>query len=177
MTAIDWIIDITLILIVLRQLREDKLTPIFVLIPGAIVAFTGYRYLHGLPSGGGDLALVVILTAVGTLLGLAGGVLTRVRGRNGSAYVQAGPAAAAIWVASMSARLAFIIWITHSGEATITRFSIKHDIHSATTWQTALVLLALSEVVVRIATIVVRGIRVSRLTAAPAQQPGLSTVR
>jgi hypothetical protein len=179
MTTTDWLIDIVLILIVVRQLRQERLTRRFVIIPAVIVAYVAHTYLHGLPSGGNDLALVVVFTAVGAGLGLLGGLLTRVWGRDGSAYVQAGLAAAGLWVASMTARLGFIIWITHaSGEAAIARFSAAHGIHSADTWQTALVLLALSEVIVRIGIIVLRGVRASRLTAARAdQQQPLTAVR
>ena len=61
----------------------------------------------------------------------------------------------------MTARLAFIIWITHSGGPALTRFSIRHDITGADVWSTALVLLALAEVTARIGTIVVRGYRVA----------------
>jgi hypothetical protein len=167
MTTSDWIIDIALVLIVVRQLREEKLTRRFVIIPAAIVAYVAHSYLHGLPSGGADLTLVVLAVALGATLGLAGGLLTSVRGRDGSAYVKAGPAAASLWIASMTARLGFIVWITHSsGEHALARFSAAHGIHSAQTWQTALVLLALSEVAVRILTIVLRG-----LQAADASRP------
>ncbi len=66
---------------------------------------------------------------VGTALGLIGGLLTRVFARDGQTVVQAGPAAASLWVGSMGARLAFIIWITHSaGEAHLAHFSIAHSI-------------------------------------------------
>jgi hypothetical protein len=183
MTTTDWIIDIVLILIVVRQLRQAKLTRRFVIIPAAIVAYVAHSYLHGLPSGGNDLALVAVFTATGAILGLLGGLLTRVWSRDGSAYVQAGPAAAGLWVASMTARLGFIIWITHpSGEAAITRFSIAHGIHDASTWQTALVLLALAEVIVRIGLIVVRGVRATRISRTSADpitdnQSRLTTVR
>lgn len=175
MTTSDWIIDIALILIVVRQMREEKLTKRFVIIPAAIVAYVAHSYLHGLPSGTANLTLVGGAVAVGSVLGLVGGLLTRVRGEAGAAYVKAGPAAAGLWIASMTARLGFIIWITHSGgEQALARFSAAHGITTATTWQTALVLLALSEVVVRIATIVVRGLLAaekSRPAAAVAASP------
>lgn len=160
MTTTDWIIDIVLVLIVVRQLREERLTRRFVLIPAAIVWFTAHSYLHGLPSAGNDLVLIGGCVLAGATLGLAGGLLTKVRGEGGHAFVKAGPAAAALWIGSMTARLGFIVWITHgSGPAHLASFSRAHAITGADAWQTALVLLALSEVVVRIGVIVARGFR------------------
>ena len=132
MTTTDWIIDIALILIVVRQMREERFTLRFVALPLGIVAFVAHTYLHSLPTSGNDLALIVGSLAVGTALGVVGGLITRVRGADGEAYVQAGPAAATLWILSMSARLGFILWITHSaGEAALGRFSIAHHITSA----------------------------------------------
>jgi hypothetical protein len=165
MTTTDWIIDIALILIVVRQLREERLTLRFVAIPLGIVAYVAHSYLHSLPTAGNDLALVALSLAVGTTLGVLGGLLTRVRGADGQAYIQAGPTAAALWIGSMTARLGFIIWITHSaGEAALGRFSVTHHITGADVWQTALVLLALSEVVARVGLIVIRGLRARTAT-------------
>jgi hypothetical protein len=168
MTTTDWIIDITLVLIVLRQMRAERFNLRFILLPLGIVAFTAHKYLTGLPTGGNDLALVGTCLAAGTALGLVGGMITRVFARDGHTFVQAGPGAASLWVASMGARLAFIVWITHSAGAThLAHFSKAHSITAADVWQTALVVLALSEVIVRIGTITVRAQRVSNSLAAP----------
>ena len=177
MTTTDWIIDIVLVLLVLRQIREERLTLRFIAIPLGIVAYTAHSYLHSIPTAGHDLALVIGAVLAGVTLGVIGGLVTRVRAADGTAYVRAGWAAASLWVASMGARLAFIIYITHSaGEAWLTRVSISHDITSADVWQTALVLLALSEVVTRVGTIVIRGrVLAARTVAAPAAEQ-LATV-
>ncbi|MCW2528370.1 MAG: rane protein, partial [Pseudonocardiales bacterium] len=114
MTITDWIIDIALVLIVLRQMRAEHFSLRFILLPLGIVAFTAHKYLTGLPTGGNDLALIGGCLAAGTVLGLVGGIITRVFTRDGKTFIQAGPAAATLWVASMGARLAFIVWITHS---------------------------------------------------------------
>ena len=161
MTTTDWIIDIALILIVIRQLREEQLTLRFVLLPLGIVAFVAHKYLHAVPTSGHDLVLVGLALALGTVFGIAGGLLTRVRAEDGRAYVRAGAGAAALWIGSMTARLGFIIWITHSGQDDLVRFSIGHHL-SADVWQSALILLALSEVVTRVAIIVARGMLVTR---------------
>lgn len=171
MTTTDWIIDIVLVLIVVRQIREEQLTARFVLLPAGIVAFVAHKYLHGIPTAGHDLWLVGASLAAGTVLGVAGGLLTKVRAEQGKAYVQAGWAAASLWVASMSARLGFIVWITHStGGAALGRFSAAHDITGAQVWQSALVLLALSEVIARIGVIAVRGGVLAARTAPEARQ-------
>ncbi len=156
MTTTDWIIDIALIFIVLRQMREERLSLRTVLLPLGIVVFVAHKWLHTIPTTGNDLVLVVGCILLGTVFGIAGGLLTKVRVHEGQAYIKAGLAAAGLWVASMTARLGFIIWITHSGQDSIVRFSIDNHL-SADVWSTALVLLALSEVVTRIGIIVVRG--------------------
>lgn len=172
MTTTDWIIDIALILIVVRQMREERFTLRFVALPLGIVAYVAHTYLHSLPTSGNDIELIAASLAVGTALGVVGGLITRVRGADGEAYAQAGPAAAALWIASMTARLGFILWITHSaGEAALGRFSIAHQISDANVWQTALVLLALSEVISRIGIIAVRALR------ARAAAPSTSTAK
>ena len=177
MTTTDWIIDVVLVLIVLRQIREEKFTARVVIIPAVIVAYVAHSYLHSFPTGGNDLLLIGLATGLGAVLGLAGGLLTRVRSADGAAYIKAGPAAAGIWIASMTARLGFIIWITHSsGSASIARFSEAHYITAADSWQTALVLLALSEVVIRIGLITVRALRAARTTAPTTAQPASQTV-
>lgn len=161
MTTTDWIIDIALVLIVIRQLREEQLTLRFVLLPLGIVAFVAHKYLAAVPTTGHNLVLIGLALALGTTFGVAGGLLTRVRAEDGRAYVRAGFGAAALWVGSMTARLGFIIWITHSGQDDLVRFSITHHL-SADVWQSALVLLALSEVVTRVGIIVARGMLVTR---------------
>ncbi|MCW2528180.1 MAG: integral rane protein, partial [Pseudonocardiales bacterium] len=140
-----------------------------------IVAFTAHKYLTGLPSGGNDLALIGICLAAGIALGLVGGLITRVFTRDGQTFVQAGPGAASLWVASMGARLAFIVWITHSaGGAQLAHFSLDHSITGAGVWQTALVVLALSEVIVRIATIACRaGLSHSATASTPSKADGI----
>jgi hypothetical protein len=74
----------------------------------------------------------------------------------------------------MSARLGFILWATSSnGEAALGRFSQTHDITGSDVWTTALVTLALSEVLVRLAIIVGRGVLLAQATRRP--RPVLAT--
>ncbi|MFI9272229.1 hypothetical protein ACIGXM_16105 [Kitasatospora sp. NPDC052896] len=158
MTLSDWIIDLVLLLIVFRQLREERLTARTLLLPLAIVGWVANSYLHHIPTAGNDMVLVVVFASIGITFGLCGGLLTRVRKVNGHVHIKASAGAAALWVISMGFRLGFAIWSTHpSGTASLGRFSATHDITSGQAWVAALVLMALSEVVVRLGTIVVRG--------------------
>lgn len=158
MTLTDWIIDIALILIVFRQLREERLTIRTILLPLVIMGWAATTYLHSVPTAGNDLLLITLLTAVGAVFGLFGGLFTRVRHSDGAVRIRATASAAAIWVISMGARAAFAVWATYpSGSADIGRFSAAHDITSGQAWVTALLLMAFGEVIVRLAVIIVRG--------------------
>ncbi|WP_328317585.1 hypothetical protein [Streptomyces sp. NBC_00388] len=158
MTLTDWIIDILLLLIVLRQLREERLTPRTVLLPLGIIAWTGYNYLDGFPTAGNDLGLIAGFAGVGIVFGLASGLLTRVRYAEGHVRIKATASAAALWVICMGFRLGFAVWSSHSsGRTHLAHFSVAHDITTGQAWVVALVLMAFGEVVVRLGTIVARG--------------------
>lgn len=158
MTLTDWIIDIALLLIVFRQLREERLSARTVLLPLAIIGWTAISYLDDIPTAGNDVTLAVVFAAVGIAFGLVSGLLTRVRYADGHARIKATAGAAGLWVLSMGFRLAFAVWSSHpSGAAHVAHFSAAHDITSGQAWVVALVLMAFGEVIVRMGTIVVRG--------------------
>ncbi|MET8980014.1 hypothetical protein ABZX85_30865 [Streptomyces sp. NPDC004539] len=167
MNTTDWITDIALVLIVFRQLREDRLSLKSYLIPLGIVAFVASQYLTGVPTGGNDLVLIGALTAVGAALGIAGGVFTRIRAVGGHLLIKAGVASALLWVLGMGARMAFQIWVDHGGADDVARFSVTHHITSSDAWVAAFVLMAMTEVITRLATIFVR----SRVAARAPQGP------
>ncbi|MFD6936622.1 hypothetical protein ACFWAP_10790 [Streptomyces goshikiensis] len=166
MTATEWITDIALILIVFRQLREGRLDRKTFLLPLGIVAFVAYTYLDSVPTGGNDLVLIAALTAVGAALGVAGGVYTRIRALDGNLLIKAGAVSAVLWIVGMGARMGFQTWVEHGGGAEpVARFSLAHHITSQQAWVAAFVLMALTEVVTRVATIYIRS-RGHRLAAA-----------
>ncbi|NGO70371.1 hypothetical protein [Streptomyces boncukensis] len=156
MTTVEWITDIALVLIVLRQLREDRLDRKTFLIPLGIVAYVAYSYLDDIPTGGNDLVLVGALMAVGAVLGVAGGIYTRIRAVGGHLMIKAGAVSAILWVLGMGARMGFQIWTDHGGADAVARFSVAHHITSDQAWVAAFVLMAVTEVVTRVATIYVR---------------------
>ncbi|MFI0977550.1 hypothetical protein ACH4SP_11025 [Streptomyces sp. NPDC021093] len=157
MTTTEWITDIALLLVVFRQLREGRLDLKTFLIPLGIVAFVAHSYLDTLPTAGNDLVLVGVLTGVGAALGVAGGVYTRIRAVDGHLLIKAGAVSAILWIVGMGARMGFQLWVEHGGGADdVARFSIAHQITGDQAWVTAFVLMAVTEVVTRLATIFVR---------------------
>ncbi|MFC8067210.1 hypothetical protein [Streptomyces sp. NPDC057293] len=157
MTTTEWITDIVLVLVVFRQLREGRLGRKTFLIPLGIVAFVAYSYLDSVPTAGNDLVLIAALTAVGAALGVAGGVYTRIRALDGNLMIKAGAVSAILWVLGMGARMGFQVWVGHGGGADdVARFSVAHHITSDQAWVTAFVMMAVTEVVTRVATIYLR---------------------
>jgi hypothetical protein len=161
MSLTDYLLDTLLVLLVFRQLRESRFDRRAVLLPVVICAIVAQQYLHSVPTAAGDLLLVAGLVVVGLVLGTASGLTTRVRTNGQTALVKAGGAAAALWVLGMGSRFAFAVWATHGGGPAIGRFSMAHGI-SGNAWTTALVLMALAEVLSRTAILWTRARRVMR---------------
>jgi hypothetical protein len=156
MSFSDYLIDIVLVLLVVRQLRESRLDRRAIILPLGIIAYVADTYLSSIPTSGNNVGLVVGMATAGVALGVAGGLTTRVRTDGGRyALVKASWVSAGLWVGSMTARLIFEIWATHSGGPTLARFSVEHHL-SVSVWTDAIVLLALGEVVARVGTLVIR---------------------
>lgn len=174
MTTSDWILDIALLLIVLRQVRENRIDRRFWLLPTAIITFVAHKYVHGIPTAGNDLTMVILFVLAGAVLGIAGGLATRLRWDGGHVLVKAGWLAATLWIVGMGSRMAFYLWSDHGGAPAIAHFSRAHDITTAQTWVTAFVLMAFTEVATRLATIMLRAARVrqdGRVTTTSALAP------
>ena len=175
MTTTDYVLDIALIAIVLLQIRGRRLTPRSQLIPLAIVAWAADNYLHGIPTAGNDLLLVIGCAAVGTVLGTLCAVFTSVRpDTQGFPVAKAGVVAAVLWILGVGARFAFQLYATHGGQAAIARFSLAHDITSSEAWTAALVLMALCEVVARVGILAWRGYTVRQMSGNMAGSPARS---
>ncbi len=161
MTTSDYLIDITLISLVLVQIRARRLTVKALVLPLGLVAYVAYSYLRGVPTSHNDLFLIVGAAVVGaTLGGLAGRFTSVTKAADGSVWAKAGLAAAALWILGTGGRLAFQLYASHGGGPAIAHFSATHGITSATAWTATLILMALSEAVTRTA---VLGWRFSRL--------------
>jgi hypothetical protein len=150
MTFSDYLIDITLIGLVLVQIRARRLTVKALLLPLGLVSYVAYTYLRGVPTAHNDLFLVVGAAAVGATLGALAGTFTAVRrADDGSIWAKAGLAAAGLWILGTGGRLAFQLYASHGGGASVAHFSAVHGITSATAWTAALILMALSEATMR----------------------------
>ncbi len=147
MTTTDYLIDSALVLIVLLQIKERRLTTQTLVRPLIIVAVAVVTYLNGVPTAGNDLVLVGVLALVGLLIGVASGqtVLMR-RGPNGEILARTAWASAFFWVLGMGSRFAFLIWINNGGASTIGNFSAQHSITSGEAWTVALLAMAVFEV-------------------------------
>jgi hypothetical protein len=152
----DYIIDLLLIALVLRQIRRQNLTAGSIILPAVLIIVAGLNYLRPFRLGGNDVALIVLLTAVGIGLGLLSGLATRVWRENGVIMCQAGVAAALLWTVGMAARFAFAYYSTHGGRNEVAQFSITHNITGDAVWVTALVLMAFGEVLARVLILQIR---------------------
>ncbi len=167
MSAADWIIDLLLVGLVLRQLRPRRLTPRAVLLPLLLLVVAGSEYLKSFPTGGNDVAMDAVLVAVGALFGIVSGVSTKVwRDGDGNTMCRAGVLAATAWIAGMGARLAFDVWAhTSSGQLHLLHFSAHHSITTGTAYVIAFFLMALAQVALRVGFLQVRRVRLERLPA------------
>jgi len=157
MTFTDYLLDGILIALVLLQIRGRRISVHTLLPPIGIVAFAAVDYLHGVPTTGNNLVLVVAGALTGLALGIGCGLATAVfRNSAGAAIAKAGPVAAVQWLAGVSARLAFSEYGSHGGQAAIVRFSAAHHITSAEAWVACLVFMALAEVLSRTAVIAIK---------------------
>ena len=161
MSLTDYLVDTILILLVVRQLRTARYDRRAWLLPLVIVGVVGKSYLHTIPTGGDNLVLIGGLILVGVTLGSLSALATRVWSDGGRyALVKAGLVSAVLWVIGMGGRMAFAIWAnTAHGEATVGRFSLEHHLDPSHVWTAALVLMALGEVVSRVAVLSLRGRR------------------
>jgi hypothetical protein len=134
-------------------------------LPLVIVVVAGESYLSGgIPSAGNDLWLVLLLGAAGAALGAGNALATKVwRRPDGTTMAKAGFVAAGLWILGVGARVGFSLASSHGGGPAITRFSIAHDITSSQAWVAALVVMALADVVFRVA---ILGVRWRRLGGA-----------
>jgi hypothetical protein len=78
-----------------------------------------------------------------------------------------------MWIAGVGARMVFYFAATHGAGPAIAAFSIAHHITGPGAWTTALVMMALADVLTRLAVVYLRGRRrtatTSPVIAAPAQ--------
>jgi hypothetical protein len=159
-SATDYIINAILVLLVLRQIRENRLDLVSLVLPVVLVAGAAAYYLRSIPTQGNDLALDLTLGAIGAALGIGCALATRMRrGGDGVALARAGWLAAVLWIVGIGCRMGFAFASDHGAGPSIARFSVAHSITSSQAWVAALVLMALAEVIARLVTMRVRARR------------------
>ena len=156
MTPTEYLLNAALVLVVLRQLRGKRLVGSAIYVPLGICAYVGYTYLHSIPTTGNDLALVVIGSAAGLMLGTLCGLFTLVYpDHDGIPFARATGIAAVLWVFGVGSRIAFSLYAQHGGGPAIQHFSIAHAL-SPDGWVAGFVLMAILEAVSRTAVLLVR---------------------
>jgi hypothetical protein len=157
MTTTDYLIDSSLVLLVLLQIKERPLTTRQLVRPLVILGIAVASYLHGIPTAGNDLVLAGVLVVLGGAIGVASGkaVIMR-RGAAGEALARSGWLSGFFWVLGMGSRMAFLVWISHGGSTTIAHFSAQHSITGAEAWTVALLGMAAGEVLGRTAVLALR---------------------
>ena len=167
-----YLINASLILLVIRQIREHPLDARSLMAPVLAVGAAAVMFLHSVPAGGSDLVLEAAAVAAGAAMGAIGGLATRLRlGADGRPLGRAGVLAASMWIGGMGARLAFAIADGNGAGPAIARFSIAHHITGSSAWIAALVMMALADVLTRLAVIYLRGRRLAAAPAAAARIP------
>jgi hypothetical protein len=162
-----YLVSASLILLVIRQIREHPLDARSLAVPVLAVGAAAVMFLHSVPAGGSDLVLEAAGVAAGAVMGAVGGLATRLRlGADGRPLGRAGVLAAGMWIGGVGARLAFAVAVANGAGPAIARVSAAHQITGSAAWVAALVMMALADVLTRLAVIYLRGRRLAAPAAA-----------
>jgi len=169
MNTSTYIIDSALVLLVLLQIRERKLTTRQLVRPLIILGIAVANYLHGIPTAGNDLVLAGVLAVVGGVIGIASGVTVIMHRRSdGVVTFRSGWASGIFWVLGMGSRFGFAYWASHGGMHSIASFSASHQITAGNAWTVALLAMAIFEVVGRTLVMALRWKGTEALASIPA---------
>jgi hypothetical protein len=157
-----YLINALFVLLVVRQIREHRLDARALAVLVLAVAAAAVMFLHSVPGGGSDIALDLLCGSVGTAMGAVGGLATRLRrGADGRPLGRAGTVAAGMWVAGVGARMVFCFAAAHGAGPAIAAFSAAHHLTGSAARTAALVMMALADVVTRLAVVWIRGRRLT----------------
>ena len=159
-----YLVSASLILLVIRQIREHPLDARSLAVPVLAVGAAAVMFLHSIPAGGSDLALEAAGVAGRRGDGRhrrAGHPAAPGRRRPGRSG-RAGILAAGMWIGGVGARLAFAVAAGNGAGPAIARFSVAHQITGSAAWIAALVMMALADVLTRLVVIYLRGRRRGR---------------
>jgi hypothetical protein len=162
MNTFATLINVALLAMVVKQMREHRIELRDLIRPAVLVGIVAANYLHGIPTSGNDLALIVLLAGLGVTLGGLCAAATHMRpDPDGGTLVRAGGVAAALWVAGIGVRLVFAYAVAHGAGPSIAHFSVAHHISGSEAWTAALVLMAISEVAARLVVLHLRAHRIA----------------
>ena len=163
-----YLINASLILLVIRQIREHPLDARSLATPVLAVGCAAVLFLHSVPAGGSDLVLAAACVLTGAVMGTIGGLATRLRlGADGRPLGRAGVLAASMWIGGVGARLAFAVAANNGAGPAIARFSVASHITGEAAWIAALIMMALADVLTRLVIIYLRGRRLTASAPAP----------
>ena len=171
MNFTDWLVNIALVALVLRQIRWNRIDRRFIVLPLVLVGVAASNYLKTVPTAGNDLVLVIALMCVGITFGGLSAWATSIRTEGGLRSCAPADSSVVLWIAGIGSRMAFELYATHGGAPSIARFSASHHITSMDAWTAALVLMALAEVVTRVGFLVFRGHRALAASRAASVTP------
>src|SRR5437764_2968517 len=164
-----YLINASLILLVIRQIREHPLDARSLAVPVLAVGCDAVMFLHSVHVGGSDLALEAACVTAGAVMGGLGGLATKLRlGADGRPLGRAGVVAASMWVGGVGARLAFAVAASNGAGPAIARFSVAHHVTGSAAWMAALVMMALADGLTGLPVIYLRGRRLAATSAATA---------
>jgi hypothetical protein len=178
MTITDCLTGLLLAAIVLRQMRGRPLTVRSLVLPAAVVAWAAIEYLHSVPTGGNDVALVAVTVAAGVALGIATARLTRLHhAPDGTLIATATLAAAALWIGGIASRFLFGLVVQHGGAGAIDSFDQAHHLTGFDAWAAALILMSIAEVATRSLSLMIRSRRTPPPHTAPTFDPATASIR
>jgi hypothetical protein len=154
-TDIGYILSLALVIFIFTQIKEHPFKLVDLIRPLVIVALVAAIFLRTFPAQGNDLSFILISTIIGVVLGTSCGITTKMHNESGVVYSSVGVVAIFFWCVGVVARSVFTLYVQHGGESTVGHFSVQHQIISSG-WVTALVLMALAEVVARTITLTIR---------------------
>jgi hypothetical protein len=159
MTTTDYVINIALVLVVVRQIRGGLLTLQNLMLPIVLIGAAAAYFLRSFPTAGNDLTLELVLASAGAVLGALCGLATHLTRESEGVFAKAGVIAAVLWIGGIGARMAFAYASDHGYGASIAKFSRDNDITSSAAWVAAFVLMALVQATARLAVIQIRAAR------------------
>src|SRR5262249_27054111 len=168
-TTFAYLVNAIVVLLVVAQIREHRMDLRGLAGPVLAVGAAAVFFLRSVPAGGNDVLVELACVAAGGGVGWLGGLFSHLRrGWDGLVWGHAGWVSAGLWVTGVGARMAFVFAATHGLGPAIGRFSVAYHITSKQAWAAALVLMALADVLTRLAVLFVRS---RRLAAPPAPRP------